>query len=210
MNIAAKEVVMKSNAGFSLVGILMFLGTSLTALLLVSQSKFNLRLAGKALDSSESYKLFITNFTDFIQKTLNANLNNLCSGDISGLSALTFNDENAKYVNNIEAPLTVSGVSELKARCANSQFNASGVIYFCLDLHKNSTFPKDEFGGADYNFIEVLARTVNKLQQPISCSDYTSNVSHGGLQIYYRLLWIPKIPSEKIFQKYGFYYATQN
>lgn len=201
---------MRSNAGFSLVGVLIILGVSLTAVLLISQSQTKLRQAGKALDSSESFKVFITSFTDFIQTTLNDNMNNLCAANISGLNSLQFNNEHAAFTENLLVPESISGVLELKNRCAKSQFNASGVMYFCLQLDKNSAYPKDEFGGADYNIIEVLVRPVDKLQQAISCSHYNS-ASNGtvGLQIFYRLFWIPKAPSDKLFQKYGFYYAIK-
>lgn len=191
-----------SESGFGLVNVLMILGAVLLAILLLSRSQVNLRMAGKSLDAVNSYEVFISSFTDFVQASVKNNITELCAGQTVPLQDLSFGGK--------KASLSLAAGSPAEARCGKTLLNTDGRMYFCLQLEKNPAFPKDSFGGAEQNYAEIAVRAVNKWQQPITCQDYKASTTPDvGLQIYYRLYWSTKQQAERYFQKYGYFYAIK-
>jgi len=200
---------MRSESGFSIIGAMILLGAALTAILIISRSQMNLRVASKSLESVNSYEVFITSFTDFLHTSIRTNVDEICASQTTGMAHLTFSGSAAGLKTAISAP-TLTEVSEVKKRCAKPHLAPDGRMYFCIQFDKNTDYPKDGFAGADYNFAEIAVRAVNKWQQPISCADYKAALTlEAGLQIYYRLYWITKTQPDRLFKKYGYYYGVK-
>ncbi len=198
----------RGEEGFNLVGIMMLSAFVLTSTLIFMQSQLNVRTAGKSLESVTSYEVFLTSFTDFLQTSINDNLDAICNGNINALSSLKFLGTNAT---NIKTEISTPKVTSISSgRCGTPVFSANGQLFFCLQFDQNQTFPKDSFAGSEYNFAEVAVRMVDKWQQPLSCANFkAASASGAGLQMFYRLYWVTKTQPERLFQKQGYYYATK-
>lgn len=201
---------MRTEEGFSIVGVLVMLACTLAAISILSKSRVDLQKSSKSLEIHTSYEVFVTNFTQFIQKSIETNAAQICNGDTTGLANLSFNQKPVAFKNDLIGPATAE-MMEIQNRCRNPVFSGTSKIYFCLQFDKNPDFSGDDFTGAENNFAEIAVRPVDKWQQPVSCEAYR-DATNGeyGLQIYYRFFWITKGMPEKINQKYGYYYGIKD
>jgi hypothetical protein len=197
-----------SEAGFSLIGVMMVLGATLLGVMALLRSELNLRAASRSMDSVNSYEVFVSSFTSFVQSSVINNIDAICSGQTAPLTTLTFSGKPAGLSLNVNGP--GADGSLVHNRCTRPTFYADGRAYFCLQIEPNAAYAKDSFAGAPNNFAEIAIRPVDKWQQPITCSQFRAAANaEVGLQIYYRLFWTTASQPTRLFQKYGYFYGIK-
>ncbi len=170
-----------SQAGFSLVSVLIIMGVVLFSMLLISQANIHQRGTQRALKIKQSYgdvnQALINNVVDVFHK----NLNGSCP-EPTAMFSNTALDGAATFsaVKNISYPdlnLAPQTHKDAVARCKN-KYQTPGTgnrYYFCVELQKDPSAPKDSILSAKKAFAEFAVELIDlQTQTPISCAEYSN------------------------------------
>jgi type II secretory pathway pseudopilin PulG len=225
----------KSEAGFSLVAVLIIMGVVMFSILLISQAKFRAQGTQKALKVKQSY-------ADVNQALINGIVESFHTKMVAACPALNIVDGNldgradykfstavlpAPPIGPYEPPAVHVEASE---RCKSPKIPSGGGnrFYFCVKLAKDASAPNDSILGAKNAFAEVAVELIDlQTQQPITCSDYftrrqdrradgvTPRDGSAGMAVTMALYWANEVghPDQRKYtfsQKALSYIANQN
>ncbi|RYZ53980.1 MAG: hypothetical protein EOP07_16840 [Proteobacteria bacterium] len=170
----------KSEAGFSLVAVLIIMGVVLFSILLISQAKFRAQGTQKALKVKQSYADVNQALINGIVESFHTKMIAACpdfsivNGNLDGRAA--YNYSNSIQVNsdagNTAPQVHIDAANRCKAP-KKPGATAGNRFYFCIELGKDPTAPNDSILNAKKAFAEVAVELIDlQTQQPITCTDY--------------------------------------
>lgn len=222
-----------SEAGFSLVAVLIVMGVVLFSMLLISQAKFRAQGTQKAIKTKQSYsdinQALINNVVDVFHKELNGSCGNLVSTKLKNQTL----DGAVKYT--FASPIkaapkdgTIPQIhKEARDRCGSPKNPGGGNrFYFCVQIEGDTSAPKDSILNSEYAFAEFAVELIDlQTQAPISCSEYASRRDDkspsgtprdgsAGMAVTMALYWANQTGAKKgsytYSQKALSYIANQN
>ncbi|MES2744331.1 MAG: type II secretion system protein [Bdellovibrionota bacterium] len=229
-----------SEAGFSLIAVLIVMGVVLFSMLLISQAKFRAQGTQKAIKVKQSYadinQALINNVVDVFHNNMSSTCNSLVGSKLNTPKPL---DGAVTYV--FEKEVKVSGLAgtttpppsphtQAQTRCKTpvspANGNSTNRFYFCVELKTDPAAPKDSILSANTAFAEFAIELIDlQTQLPITCSDYetrskdkdavTGTLRDGsaGMAVTMALYWANKSGGDNKFvhsQKALSYIANQN
>lgn len=214
-----------SEAGFSLVSILVIMGVVLASILMISQAKFQQQGTQKALRIKQSY-------TDVNQSLINDVVSQfhdkLKAGGGACSSPTTITKDKGdgiayKFTNSI-ADFNKSAPAvhvSAKGRCGNPKTpsGSGNRYYFCVQLTRDPAAPKDSIMNAKVAFAEFAIELIDlQTQKEISCQQYRDKTNDprdgsAGMAVTMALYWENEVGSQSktnFSQKALSYIANQN
>ncbi len=176
-----------SEAGFSLVAVLIVMGVVLFSMLLISQAKFRAQGTQKAIKVKQSYadinQALINNVVDVFHRKIGASCNTLVPNFLTAPQALdgavTYNfTSTVKTANTAASPLPDAHKQAVE-RCQKPKAPQDGDVgnrfYFCVNLNTDPSAPKDSILSAQAAFAEFAIELIDlQTQAPIHCKEYLS------------------------------------
>ncbi len=230
----------KSQAGFSLVAILVVMSVVLFSIMLISQAKVRQQRVQKALKVKQSYsdvnQTLINNVVQLFHESMTAAClapaTVLKDQDIDGTAKFSYTTSIVGLNNTAKLP----PVHALAAgRCKSPKIPAAtdNRFYFCVQINPPSaagaaaanTAPKDSILGAKVAFAEFAVELIDlQTEKPITCADYTGrrddkrpvdNIPRdgsAGMAVTMALYWEnqAEIGASTFSQKALSYIANQN
>lgn len=171
----------KSEAGFSLVAVLIIMGVVLFSILLISQAKFRAQGTQKALKVKQSYADVNQALINGVVESFHSKMVAACpdlsivNGNLDGRAEYKFvsNISGIKESGDNKAPqVHIDAANRCKAPKKPSATSGNR-FYFCVELGKDSTAPNDSILNARKAFAEIAVELIDlQTQQPITCTDY--------------------------------------
>ena len=216
--------------GFSLVSVLVIMAVILTAVLIISQARFNHQSTQKALNLKQSYsdvnQALITDIMSEIHSSIAAtapclNVSTVMQnyGGVIKPSIPSYTFTNSITSNTGWPPLHQSAAQRCKiSRTPTNGSNATdNRLYFCVRLGQDLTAPKDSIMNSGQAFAEVAVELIDlQTQAGISCSNYVGKKNDpkdgsAGMAVTMALYWQGQTADKVTYsQKALSYIANQN
>lgn len=216
----------KSEAGFSLVAILVVMAVVLASILMISQAKFQQQGTQKALKVKQSYtdvnQSLITDVVSKLHTQLKASAT--CPTPNAVFTNLTLSGD-AKY----SASQTINVTSGAPAVHSDAAKRCSGKVdvpgtggnryHFCVKLQPDTSAPKDSILNSKLAFAEFAIELIDlQTQAAITCQVYNTKANDprdgsAGMAVTMALYWENAVGAGKkstFSQKALSYIANQN
>lgn len=181
----------RSEAGFSIVAVLIVMGVVLFSLMLISQAKFRAQSTQKAIKTKQSYADVNQALINSVVEKIHGSMQKSCNGIVQTKLKNVALDGASKYdfstaltrTNGIAAPQTHK---EAINRCKTPKNPGTGGnrFYFCVELNKDASAPIDSILNSQYAFAEFAVELIDlQTTEPITCDKYTTrkNDKEGGV-----------------------------
>ncbi len=219
-----------SEQGFSLVSVLVIMAVILTAVLIISQARFNHQATQKALNLKESYsdvnQALITDIMSEIHSSITAsapclNVSTVKQnyGGVIKPSIPSYTASNSISSSSVWPPMHQAAAQRCKIprTPSNASNAADNRLYFCVRLGRDPTAPKDSIMNSTQAFAEVAVELIDlQTQAAISCSNYVSKKNDpkdgsAGMAVTMALYWQGQTANKVTYsQKAMSYIANQN